>query len=737
MPSIHRLQSIRKKLTKVAGSENLESLASKPSPAADGLESLSEPAPSVRTLGTTLEAIKPMEAALRKVKNGDFADVSDDEMMRLEAIVERDGRPVAFIVGSTFETLPDPWTRFNSGDIRTRINHAIPSIGRVERLSPSGRRTDHIGTGFIVGRRSMMTNRHVAEVFVRGAGSEPLRFTQGGALDFGRERGFDPTDLSGTLRITGVKMVHPFWDMALLELADLPSTIEPLKLSALAPEEILDREIATIGYPGRGKDTRPEALELEERHFQNIFGVKRIAPGDIDGREMTTSFAHPVSAMTHDSSTLAGNSGSAVVDVTTGEVVGLHFKGITLQANYSVPMYELARDQRVIDAGVAFTANVPTTREWESWWKQAAENETLVKPRPVVVPGVSLAKSSRAPVPSLRAGGIEPDGVSTWTVPITISISLGGAMVAAAPVEGTAEESFQIPIVYDGLDTREGYKADFLNLPGGAQVPMPVLTAKGEKAVARQSNGDAELKYHHFSLVMHKKRRLALFTAAILDWRKKSHEVDGRKPNRAELTGIPDGVLEQWVTDDRISEDEQLPDVFFTRDNKAFDKGHLVRRDDVAWGRSFEDIQMGNGDTYFTTNCSPQVKGFNQAVHGDFNWGDLENMIQRETKAEKAIVFAGPVLSKQDRFFLGLTERGPVKLQIPQHFWKIIVANTDNGVKAFGFLPKQDLSRVTLEEEFAVPVDWKDYQVSMREIEDKLLDLVSLTWCKQRDAYED
>jgi hypothetical protein len=53
-------------------------------------------------------------------------------------------------------------------------------------------------------------------------------------------------------------------------------------------------------------------------------------------------------------------------------------------------------------------------------------------------------------------------------------------MVAATPVERTAEESFQIPIIYDGLDAREGYKANFLNLLGVAQVPMPVLTAKGE-----------------------------------------------------------------------------------------------------------------------------------------------------------------------------------------------------------------------------------------------------------------
>jgi V8-like Glu-specific endopeptidase len=39
------------------------------------------------------------------------------------------------------------------------------------------------------------------------------------------------------------------------------------------------------------------------------------------------SFEGVVKAMVHDSSTLGGNSGSAVIDTETGEVLALHFGG--------------------------------------------------------------------------------------------------------------------------------------------------------------------------------------------------------------------------------------------------------------------------------------------------------------------------------------------------------------------------------------------------------------------------
>ncbi|MGV2337295.1 MAG UNVERIFIED_CONTAM: hypothetical protein LVR18_25465 [Planctomycetaceae bacterium] len=53
----------------------------------------------------------------------------------------------------------------------------------------------------------------------------------------------------------------------------------------------------------------------------------------------------------------------------TGEVVGLHFAGVTLKANYSVPLFELARDPRMVDAGLNFAGSVPPTEEWDRAWR--------------------------------------------------------------------------------------------------------------------------------------------------------------------------------------------------------------------------------------------------------------------------------------------------------------------------------------------------------------------------------
>ena len=67
-----------------------------------------------------------------------------------------------------------------------------------------------------------------------------------------------------------------------------------------------------------------------------------------------------------------------------------------------------------------------------------------------------------------------------------------------------------------------------------------------------------------------------------------------------------------------------MPDKFYTRDRGNFDKGHIVRRDDVAWGEDYDEVRRANGDTYHVTNCSPQVDAFNRSnLRGD--WGKLEN----------------------------------------------------------------------------------------------------------------
>ena len=743
------LKTLRKKLLKVAGTNKLESLAKDrvAKPAGEStIEALTDGLQREVNLDNLVtHSTEVEESALQKLENGDFDDISPRERIHLEAIVEEEGRPVVFVRENTFDDLPEPWLKFNApgeGKPKWFIEKAIPAIGRVEIPAkfPGGEAT-HIGTGCIVGHNLMMTNRHVARAFVNGVGRDRSRlsFTPGRdrAINFRREY-YDP-DASLSVELTDIVMMHPFWDMALFRLEGLPREIFPLRLSVTNPEDLVDRDIAVLGYPAKYNNPTPKEKELEAKHYQGIYGVKRLAPGEVIGRESVGDFEYPhlVQALTHDSSTLPGNSGSTILDVSTGEVVGLHFAGVTLKANYSVPIFELARDRRVVDVGLAFNYDrlpVPT-KQWEMFWKAA---------NPELEFGLNTPPTAINIPTDIGAQTALTNDTATWTIPITISVTLEEAWAGSTAYQQPEsqkspliESSFQNPVIYEGLGEREGYDPAFLGLDNDELVPLPQLTEKGEQIVSRMENGSCELKYHRFSVVVHKQRRLALFTASNANWRKRDREIAGRKPSRSELTGIPKGVLEEWVNDPRIPEEEQLPDLFFTKDRGAFDKGHLVKRDEVAWStkteniEKFKDMQMSNGDTYHTTNCSPQVGSFNQSSKGVDNWGDLENTIQKQASAEKVMIFSGPVLSKYDRIFKGIDQSGVVKIQVPQKYWKIVVAKTEDGPRSFGFLLQQNLADVPLE--FTIPTNWKPYQVPIQEIEDLLFDLVSLEWFKDHD----
>jgi len=238
--------------------------------------------------------------------------------------------------------------------------------------------------------------------------------------------------------------------------------------------------------------------------------------------------------------------------------------------------------------------------------------------------------------------------------------------------------------------------------------------------VSKLENGKPHIPYQHFSVVMNKKRRLALFTASNVDASAKMRKPDpdadyGRKA----LTGLDKNDQEQWLTDPRIPEEHQLPDVFFNKDRQAFDKGHIVRRDDVCWGRTYAQLRRANGDTFHTTNCSPQVLDFNRSNKQGV-WGLLENMILTQAKTEKLALFAGPVFDDEDDEFHGIDERGPVVIQIPQRYWKVVCANAAGTLEAFAFIVEQDLSGVALEPEFAVDADWVPHMISIPDLQDLL-----------------
>jgi endonuclease G, mitochondrial len=62
--------------------------------------------------------------------------------------------------------------------------------------------------------------------------------------------------------------------------------------------------------------------------YGEIFDKKRLAPGAITDVDQNR--------VLHNCTTLGGNSGSVVVDLKSGEALGLHFSGSFLRTNFAV-----------------------------------------------------------------------------------------------------------------------------------------------------------------------------------------------------------------------------------------------------------------------------------------------------------------------------------------------------------------------------------------------------------------
>jgi endonuclease G, mitochondrial len=667
-----RRSQVRRYLDWIAPPEGIEALASGAKP--ELLEGVAA------AHWTTDEDVEHAEETVRRLERGE--PLSERDSFITEAIILPNERPVVDVVNGTYATPPAPFRHLGKRAPRARLEAALPAIGRVE--LPDHPSLPYGGTGFVVGKGLLMTNRHVAELFATGLGREALAFLPGrsAAVDFLRER--DRAD-SLLFQIRRVAMVHPYWDMALLEVQGLAS-VKPLSLSSAPPGDLRERDVAVVGYPAL--DPR-NAVDVQNRIFAGVFNVKRLQPGRLRDVESIRSFGHPVDAVTHDSSTLGGNSGSAVVDVKTGEVVGLHFAGRYLEANYAVPTHELALDRRVVDAGVNFDAEIAGGggTSWDSFWGQADPEG----------PGAGTLD--------------QPIGAS---LPIEITIQIRSGTPAAAEVEALVE-----PIHDEDFSNRRGYDDRFL----GERVPMPKVVDR--KIVSKLDSGAYRLPYEHFSVVMNKERRLALYTASNVDAspaRKKPEP--GRDYTRAGLSGLrEDKDREKWFTDPRIPANHQLPNVFFDRDREAFDKGHIVRREDVAWGSSYDEVRRANGDTYHVTNCSPQIASFNRSISGGL-WGELENLVLQQAKTERYSLFAGPVFRKDDHLFLGVDDAGPIRVPIPRQFWKIVVARKEEELQTFAFILDQDLSNTDFESvealEFAVDTPWRERMIAVKEL-DKLL----------------
>lgn len=219
-----------------------------------------------------------------------------------------------------------------------------------------------------------------------------------------------------------------------------------------------------------------------------------------------------------------------------------------------------------------------------------------------------------------------------------------------------------VPDTENPLSDRKGYNPDFIKA-GKFKITLNGLLKNRKNVLApliKPEKGNKNyLHYHHFSVAIHKERRMPLLTAV---------NIDG---NLLKDLGRDS---DKWSLDPRLSEIYQVPMRVYK--NNDLDLGHLVRRLDPVWG---ELAEAANFDTFHLTVCAPQHKDLNRKT-----WLHLEDYILKNTNIEniRVSVFTGTVFSDNDIPYDGVL--------LPLQFWKIAAVIKKDGVPSVsGYLLSQ------------------------------------------------
>jgi hypothetical protein len=304
----------------------------------------------------TAEQLKSVAAqGLRKLATeGAAAKLSTAERLGLEAVIRADGsRPVFFIRKGQLDRTGVAVGNWNDA-LNMHAQHIADVVPAVGRIGLKQNRSEYTGTGFLVGKNRVLTNRHVLEAIADQAKDGSWKFKGDASIDFIAEQ-----DNAATLlcNITSVLFAGPEpineeidpkkLDLALLEIgspAGGKTLPEPLTISTKSGIVTTPRDLYVVGFPAQAglyfgagdPDVGTEYAKVLTSIFADEFGVKRLAPGHVDAGLGSVADGGKNWAFEHDASTLGGNSGSCIVDFGDGlSVIGLHFGGGPRHENYA------------------------------------------------------------------------------------------------------------------------------------------------------------------------------------------------------------------------------------------------------------------------------------------------------------------------------------------------------------------------------------------------------------------
>lgn len=523
------------------------------------------------------------------------------------------------------------------------------TVGRVVVREPGGG-VAGFGTGFLVSAHLLLTNHHVLpSADVAAASTLELDFQR--ALDGSAARVVELRLDPATFFVADQDL-----DFALVEVAGTPAATAPFgwcRLTAAQGTVVIGENVSIVQHP-RGRE---KEVVLRENTLVDI----------------------PEQVLHYVTDTEPGSSGSPVFN-DQWEVVALHHASVPDPAALAGPAQPGTAGGGVLNEGIRISrilGHLATAPLDETGRTRVAALGTAPSPHGGVEtagpeargPGAGARAAQDEPLPGPPAAASPGHGAVAVELPLRLTLSVvwdgprapapvvatdrptvtDGAAAPAAPAPPTPAAPPAVPgSVPEALAIDPDYASRGGYDPGFLGVPLPLPGVGSNAAVA-----SAELRYHHFSVVMQRERRLALFTAV---------NIDGSRTD-APLRGD-----DRWILDPRLLREEQTGAAVY--EDNALDRGHLVRRLDPAWGPL---ARPANDDTFHYTNSAPQHHAFNA---GSTLWLGLEEYVLGTARADRlrVSVVSGPVLAPDDPPYRGVL--------LPRQFFKVVAVVDEQGALA-------------------------------------------------------